>query len=389
MSAAKSDPRTAIVPIRRVVTGTDVKGRSRVLYDGPAPNVNPGPIRPGTCMTDAWVYESIPAEIEGERDGGRLPFSFEPPETGGHLRIVQSPGRPDGYDPANDETAVPLHEPRQRKGGTWDRGGANAYSSPVHKSETVDYGIMLRGERVLVLDDGQYTMNPGDVVVQLGNWHGWQNPRIGSLMAFVMMGAKFDQPVRKPVPLKLRELPPGARPVRRIVTIDDEEGKSIALCDGPAPDVITDPMRPGFSSTRIWVTDSTPAAMRNGIETATGPQSLEPPRGGSVCRVVTFPPDDGYRRSIGEKEVRAYFEAAGSPRTSTYSTRSPHPYMQRMATLDLCMVIEGEITLVLDTQEVPLKAGDVVVQRGTNHAFSNRANADCIMAISSHDARRR
>ncbi len=178
-------------PIRRVVTGNDAQGRSRVLFDSAAPNVNPGAIRPGTCMTDVWVYRTSPAVISGERDDGRLPFSFEPPERGGHLRIVQSPARTPGYDPARDPTAVPLHEPRQRPGGTWDRGGANAYSSPVHKSETVDYGIVLEGERVMLLDDGERVMKPGDVCVQLGNWHGWGNPRGGRLMAFVMRGAKF------------------------------------------------------------------------------------------------------------------------------------------------------------------------------------------------------
>ena len=181
-----------IKPIRRVVTGNDEQGRSRVLFDSSAPNVNPGAIRPGTCMTDVWVYESSPAPIDGERDDGRLPFSFEPPHSGGHLRIVQSPPKPDDYDPAKDKTAVPLHEPEQRAGGTWDKGGANAYSSPVHKSETVDYGILLRGERILVLDHGEYVLKPGDVVVQLGNWHGWQNRGEGSLMAFVMMGARFE-----------------------------------------------------------------------------------------------------------------------------------------------------------------------------------------------------
>jgi mannose-6-phosphate isomerase-like protein (cupin superfamily) len=180
-----------IKPIRRVVTGNDASGRSRVLFDSAAPNVNPGAIRPGTCMTDVWVFPGCPANLSGERDDGRLPFNFEPPATGGHLRIVQSPARPPGYDPTQDKTAVPLHEPRQRPGGTWDRGGANAYSSPVHKSETVDYGILLEGERVLLLDDGERLMKPGDVVVQLGNWHGWTNPRAGSLMAFVMIGAKF------------------------------------------------------------------------------------------------------------------------------------------------------------------------------------------------------
>ena len=48
--------------------------------------------------------------------------------------------------------------------------------------------------------------------------------------------------------------------------------------------------------------------------------------------------------------------------------------------------LEGEITLVLDTQEVQLKAGDTVVQRGTNHAWSNRSDKPCVVAISSHDA---
>ena len=182
----------ALKPIRRVVTCNDAQGRSRVLWDSAAPNVNPGAIRPGTCMTDVWVYPTCPVEITGARDDGKLPFSFEPPEHGGHLRIVQSPAKPLGYDSANDPKAVPLHEPRQRPGGTWDKGGANAFSSPVHKSATVDYGIVLEGERVLMLDDGEYVMNPGDVVVQLGNWHGWCNPREGSLMAFVMMGAKFN-----------------------------------------------------------------------------------------------------------------------------------------------------------------------------------------------------
>jgi mannose-6-phosphate isomerase-like protein (cupin superfamily) len=180
-----------IKPIRRVVTGNDAQGRSRVLYDGPAPNVNPGAIRSGACMTDAWVFEDCPVGLSSDRDDGRLPFNFEPPERGGHLRIVQSPAKEPGYDPAKDPKAVPLHEPRQREGGTWDKGGANAFSSPVHKSETVDYGIVLEGERVMLLDNGEYSLRPGDVVVQLGNWHGWCNPREGSLMAFVMMGGKF------------------------------------------------------------------------------------------------------------------------------------------------------------------------------------------------------
>jgi uncharacterized cupin superfamily protein len=61
--------------------------------------------------------------------------------------------------------------------------------------------------------------------------------------------------------------------------------------------------------------------------------------------------------------------------------------MQKTDTLDLCLILDGEITLVLDTGEVHLKAGDTVIQRGTNHAWSNRADRPCRIAISSHDAR--
>jgi uncharacterized cupin superfamily protein len=176
------------------------------------------------------------------------------------------------------------------------------------------------------------------------------------------------------------------KPVRRIVTIDDENGKSIAIADGPSPDVRSDPARPGFSSTRIWITDASPVRIEDFRDTLQSSHTIEPPRGGSVCRVITFPPDDVFRGKIGAKEVEAYFRAMGSPSASTYWPKAPHPYMQRTRTLDFCLVLEGEITLVLDMEEVHLKAGDTVVQRGTNHAWSNRSNRPCKIAFSSHDA---
>jgi uncharacterized cupin superfamily protein len=175
------------------------------------------------------------------------------------------------------------------------------------------------------------------------------------------------------------------KPVRRIVCIDNDQGKSEAISDGPSPDVRTDPARPGFASTRIWVTDRTPARIQGIRETLDKPHTLEPPPGGSVCRVVDFPPDDAFKGKVGAKEVRAYFAAMGSPGASTYSAQAPNPYMQKTQTLDFCLVLEGEITLVLDKEEVHLKAGDTVVQRGTNHAWSNRSGANCRMVFSSHD----
>src|ERR1700720_594 len=151
-------------PIRRVVTGNDAHGRSRVLFDGPAPNVHPGAIVRAPCMTDGWLSRQSPAPISGSRDDGNLPFHFEPPAAGGHLRIVQSPAKPADYDPAKDPGHVPVHEPRRRPDGVMVRGGQNAFSAPIHKSETLDYGIVLEGKRVLVLDSGEIIMHPGDVV---------------------------------------------------------------------------------------------------------------------------------------------------------------------------------------------------------------------------------
>jgi quercetin dioxygenase-like cupin family protein len=249
----------------------------------------------------------------------------------------------------------------------------------MHKTETVDYGVLLSGERELILDDCVLLMQPGDIVIQVGAWHQWSVPGSGGQMAFDMIGAEFvDGPVGLAqgndavMSAEGLKLPEGVKPARRIVTIDREPNKSSLVSDGPAPDVRTDPTRPGFASARLWVTDSTPAKIV--FETLHLPHTIEPPALGSVCRVVTFPPDDIWTGKVGAAEVQAYFSAMGSTGASTYSTTAPHPYMQRTRTLDFCMVLEGEIVLVLDTQEVALKQGDIVVQRGTNHAWSNRSN---------------
>ena len=181
-----------IKPIRRVVTGNDEQGRSCVLFDSAAPNVNANAFKKGTAMTDIWVFDSCPAVISGQRDDGNLPFHFEPPKTGGHLRIVQSDPKPKDYDAAQDKFIVPEYAPKRTEGGTFERGGQNLYTTRIHKSETLDYGILLSGERVLITDDGERVLKPGDVVVQIGSWHAWGNPGDGSQMAFVMMAAKFN-----------------------------------------------------------------------------------------------------------------------------------------------------------------------------------------------------
>jgi len=383
---------TGLTPIRRVVTGNDARGHSKVVWDGPAPNTHEASMGAGRGHTDLWVWMETPAPLSGDYDDGKLQYAFCGPPEGGHFRVVESRPRQLDYDPAKDKSAVPVHPPKPRPAsrGTWDRGGNNAFSSAMHKTETVDYGIMLAGERELILDDRKLVMKPGDVVIQVGAWHQWVMPK-GARMAFDMIVARFvDGPQGlaqgKDAPLRAApKLPAGAKPTRRIVTIDREPGKSTLVGDGQAPDVRTDPARPGYACARLWVTDSAPAKIV--YETLHLPHTLEPPARGSVCRVVTFPPDDIWKAKVGAAQVKAYFGAMGSPGASTYSPLAPHPYMQKTRTLDFCIVLEGEIVLVLDSQEVPLKAGEIVVQRGTNHAWSNRSTRPAVVAVMSHDGK--
>ncbi|HEY4142935.1 MAG TPA: hypothetical protein VGM57_16050 [Pseudolabrys sp.] len=181
-----------IRPIRRIVTGNDAQGRSCVLFDSAAPNVRVSPYQKGTSMTDIWVFDRCPADISGSRDDGNLPFNFEPPANGGHLRVVQSAPKPKDYDAATDRFITAKHQPEKKPGGKWERGGQSLYTTRIHKSEALDYGIMLSGERVLVTDDGERPLGVGAIVVQVGSWHAWSNPNKSSEMAFVMSGARFE-----------------------------------------------------------------------------------------------------------------------------------------------------------------------------------------------------
>lgn len=177
-----------------------------------------------------------------------------------------------------------------------------------------------------------------------------------------------------------------AKPVRRIVAGEDGDGNAVIFSDGPVKDILTDPIRPGYSEARVWVTDGTPAPIAGIQETTDRPHAIEPPPQGSVCRVITFPPEASYIGSVKAEDVQNYFRMAGSPGASTFSREAPHPYMQKTRTLDFCLVLEGEITLVLDTAEVHLKRGDTVVQRGANHAWSNRSDKPAVVVFSLHDA---
>ena len=180
-------------PMRRVVVGKNTDGLSQVIHDDQAINLRPDPARPGGGMTEHWCFHNVPVPLVGERNGGEPPFNMHPPQHGAFLRFVQSFPAPPDYDPASDPHAHPMHEPREDPvTGRGDRGGRQAGMSGMHKTRSVDYGFVARGRRSLVLDGDERVMEPGDICVQLGNYHAWAN-RIGeSLMGYVMIGADFE-----------------------------------------------------------------------------------------------------------------------------------------------------------------------------------------------------
>jgi quercetin dioxygenase-like cupin family protein len=377
----------ALTPIRRVVTGNNDDGRSKVVWDGPAPGTHESSFK-GRGHTDLWVWRQTPLALDGEEDAGTWDDEFPGPVGGGHLRVVHWLART-SESPANDAYKKP-----EQHGRTWDRGGGNNYNrSYMHKTQSVDYGILLSGERTMELDEGKVTLKPGDVVIDVGAWHLWDSSKTGCMMAFDMFAAEFvdgpagtaqgdEKPMRPP---ENQKLPAGVKPQRRVVAIDRRAGRSSLVSDAPSPDVRLDPARPGFALQRMWVADSAPAKLV--YETLHLPNVLLPPPSGSLLNVVTFPPDAEWQRKVGASQVAAYFQSVGAASASTYSPRAAHPYMQKTSTLDFCIVLEGVIVLVLDTQEVEVKAGDFVIIRGTNHAWSNRSGNPAVIAIASHGAR--
>jgi uncharacterized cupin superfamily protein len=380
-----------MTPIRRLVTGFDDRGRSTVAWDGPAPDVHPLTAH-SNPWTDFWVWNETPMPLAGG-DGGSLDYNFPGPMGGGHFRAVEGFAPKGKYDPASDTKYKAFHDPELRPAGrTWDRGGRNAYTSDMHKTETVDYAILFKGERNLILDDGEVSWKPGDIVIDVGAYHQWTSPRTDGLVLYDMISAHFpdgpvglaqgnDKVMKAPAN---RTLPDGVRPARRIVCLDKEPAKSSLISDGPTPDVRLDPARLGFAAQRLWVTDSFPAKIV--FETLHLPHTIEPPKKGSVLRTVTIPPDDAWKGKVGSSDVASYFRAMGSPGASTYSAKAPHPYMQKTRSVDFCVIQEGEAVLVLDTAEVPMKAGEIAILRGANHAWSNRSANPAVIAIASHDA---
>ena len=171
------------------------------------------------------------------------------------------------------------------------------------------------------------------------------------------------------------------QPVRRVVTGHDENGKAVVISDGVPPNEFTAPTRPGYWQRQVWVTRETPAQIHGDTDPTIGFSGLLPPKNGSVIRVIEFPPEASFIDSVDEKAAHAAFEAMQAGDNLQHGEDSPHPFMHKTETVDYGIVLAGEITMVLDDSEVALQAGDIVIQRGTNHAWSNRSDEPARMAF--------
>ncbi len=169
--------------------------------------------------------------------------------------------------------------------------------------------------------------------------------------------------------------------VRRVVTGHDSNGKAIIIMDSDAPNAVE--RAPGTGATHLWRSFATPADNSGSEDTATGKVALVPPEGGSVFRIVEFAPEGAAPPPAPSAETA---NALGAHAPEGAALR--HAGSHRTDTIDYAVVISGEIDMWLDDEkdDVHLKAGDVIIQRGTNHAWVNRGSEPCRIAFILIDA---
>ncbi len=174
-------------PVRRVVTGTRADGRSAVLYDSDNPYRFARGHGSTSVFNEIWAFDTSPAPLGGAKDGGDRPLSHSPPAEGAHFRVIQSTHED---NTKVDQAAIDKQFASMNTGGLSER-LASARHWNMHRTRTVDYGIAVYGERTHILPESEFVMRKGDVVVQLGHYHSWNNLRGDNIMMFDMIGGQY------------------------------------------------------------------------------------------------------------------------------------------------------------------------------------------------------
>ena len=169
--------------------------------------------------------------------------------------------------------------------------------------------------------------------------------------------------------------------VRRIVTGHDAMGRAIIQSDAAPERVMTLPHN-GPTFYEIWNTRETPARIdRSSGEPREEGVKLSPPHHGTRIRVLDFPPEATVRPVEGAQARELFASIGAADAMSGGGGNARHPHMHRTETIDYGIVLEGEITLLVDEGETVVRAGEIVIQRGTNHGWANRSTANCRVAF--------
>lgn len=181
-------------PIRRVVTGHDAEGRAIIQEDGPIARMQRIGGDIGPMFHEVWNTRATPAPIdadsgEPEEDG----IVLAPPKNGTRIRVLDIPPEGDGIRNMTPEEAA-AHFAEVGAGSASNAAKAGAKHALMHRTETIDYGIVIEGELVLIMDEGETTVRAGDIVIQRGTNHGWANRSDRNCrIAFILIDGTFSE----------------------------------------------------------------------------------------------------------------------------------------------------------------------------------------------------
>jgi uncharacterized cupin superfamily protein len=344
-------------PVRRVVTGHDADGNPVFTSDGPPPHSFEAPN--GPAVADVWSLAG-PAETPDdgfEPEGG---FPIEPPAAGMWWRFIRLP-LPDQSLPREQQFLHSGDDPLFSS----DRPG-------MHATATLDLCVILDGEIELEVEDGCVRLGAGDCVVQRGTQHRWRVVGDGPCTYAVALFGLDSTAAVADHGLEPRRRDSGGAGPRRVVVGLDDDGRSIILSDGPAPNSHT--FLHGGSQSELWQTGGAVGDVLQGGDVEPLSMQLDPIGMGIGWKYIEFSAP-GAREGLDADAIRAEM-AAIAPGMMTSGHHDPNdPGMHRTDTIDLDIILEGALELELPgAGSVQLSAGDVVVQRGTWHKWTNRSD---------------
>jgi hypothetical protein len=161
------------------------------------------------------------------------------------------------------------------------------------------------------------------------------------------------------------------------------------ICDGPAGNILPNPSDPDRGHVNFWRTFSVPADNSDGADpTASAPFPLTPPKGGTLFRFFQIAPEGneaGLPPEERDRRMARMFDAAGAE--DHRESMGRHPSMHRTDTLDYIVLLNGEVTALLDIGEVAMRPFDVLIQRGTNHGWVNHGTEPAVLMAVLIDAK--